>query len=77
MKFVLVYLYAIIALSSAQVAFELPAGFETLLARVDQTFDCADKPYGFYADPQNECKVFHVCSPVYNNEGQVSITYFY
>ncbi len=27
----------------------------------DLTFDCSGRPYGYYADPQADCQVFHIC----------------
>merc|ERR1711953_306503 len=37
----------------------------------DDGFNCdqQDAGYGYYADTLNDCKVFHICNPVYNNDG--------
>ncbi|XP_076309617.1 uncharacterized protein LOC143224956 [Tachypleus tridentatus] len=44
-------------------AFQLPAGAELYVSAVDLSFSCQDKPYGYYADTANDCKLFHVCVP--------------
>lgn len=50
----------------------LPASYEELLGhQVRPGFVCEGKIYGYYADPNNECKVFHVCVPVHDDNGQV------
>merc|ERR1712038_1010282 len=50
----------------------LPASAADLLDKpYDDGFNCdqQDAGYGYYADTLNDCKVFHICNPVYNNEG--------
>jgi len=52
----------------------LPASAADLLdAPYDDGFNCdqQDAGYGYYADVNNGCKVFHICNPVYDNEGIV------
>jgi len=42
----------------------LPIGSTKILGdKIDTSFDCTGKTYGYYADVKNECKVYHVCSP--------------
>lgn len=47
---------------------QLPAGAELVLGDyVQTTFSCEDaehQRYGYYADVDNNCQVFHVCNPV-------------
>lgn len=47
---------------------KLPAGAELVLGDyVQTTFSCEDEEhqrYGYYADVDNNCQVFHVCNPV-------------
>ena len=42
----------------------LPIGSTKILGdKIDTSFDCTGKTYGYYADVKNQCKVYHVCSP--------------
>ncbi|KAK4319880.1 hypothetical protein Pmani_009225 [Petrolisthes manimaculis] len=43
----------------------LPGGFGVL----PTTFSCNDRPFGYYADVENDCKAFHVCQPVFEEDG--------
>merc|ERR1712014_464267 len=49
-----------------------PAGHEEILAYpyVD-SFSCEGQAYGYYADVDSGCQVFHICLPIEDNEGQV------
>merc|ERR1712002_878639 len=52
----------------------LPASAAELLdAPYDDGFNCdqQDAGYGYYADVNNLCKIFHVCVPIYDNEGSL------
>ena len=52
----------------------LPASAADLLdAPYDYGFNCdqQDAGYGYYADVNNACKVFHICVPIYDNEGSL------
>ena len=51
----------------------LSAGVEEILSfppYVD-TFDCTGRDYGYYADMDNNCEVFHVCLPERGEEGEI------
>ncbi|XP_045597532.1 U-scoloptoxin(01)-Cw1a-like [Procambarus clarkii] len=54
---------------------ELPSNASLILGDVKTGFDCADLPYGYYADEPNNCAIFHVCLP-YINFGEVIIRHF-
>ena len=42
----------------------LPIGSTKILGeKIDTSFDCTGRTYGYYADVKNQCKVYHVCSP--------------
>ncbi|XP_076034950.1 uncharacterized protein LOC143021399 [Oratosquilla oratoria] len=41
----------------------LPSGSSSRLGSVDTSFQCTGRPYGYYADQGNNCRVFHVCNP--------------
>jgi len=54
----------------------LPSGAQYLLGSVDTSFSCVNRPYGYYADQDNSCRVFHVCNPSLFSDGRVE-TYQY
>lgn len=35
------------------------------------SFGCDNRAYGYYADVDNNCQLFHVCAPIADNNGQV------
>merc|ERR1712029_184146 len=50
----------------------LPAGSEDILdSPYSDTFSCVGQGYGYYADVQSGCQVFHICLPIEDNEGAV------
>ncbi|XP_037528018.1 MAPK-interacting and spindle-stabilizing protein-like [Rhipicephalus sanguineus] len=74
MKFLLVI--ALLGVASAhpgvrrrREAYLLPDGAEILVGSVKTTFKCPGD--GYYADMDNDCKVFHVCHDVLGPEGAV------
>merc|ERR1712106_338045 len=54
----------------------LPSGARFMLGDISSSFSCADRPYGYYADVDNYCRVFHVCNPTLFSDGVVQ-TYQY
>merc|ERR1712106_427813 len=54
----------------------LPSGASALLGDISTSFSCADRPYGYYADPENFCRIFHICNPTLFGDGTVQ-TYQY
>jgi len=68
----LAVLLAVVGLSSARMAFQLPARSDDfLLEPLDQSFSCQDRGYGYYADVSNNCQLFHVCDPIADEIGAV------
>merc|ERR1711872_76509 len=54
----------------------LPSGASVLLGSISSQFSCVGLPYGYYADEDNSCRVFHVCNPLINaNEGVETYQY--
>merc|ERR1711872_680706 len=54
----------------------LPSGASVLLGSISSQFSCLGLPYGYYADEDNSCRVFHVCNPLSNaNEGVETYQY--
>lgn len=52
--------------------FVLPDGANIIVGQIREGFTCEGKIYGYYADINNDCKIFHVCVPVLDAEGQPS-----
>ncbi|XP_063590214.1 uncharacterized protein LOC134767094 [Penaeus indicus] len=52
---------------SSPLRFELPSNASLVLGGITTGFDCADLPYGYYADTSNGCALFHVCLPYIDN----------
>lgn len=51
-------------------AYALPAGADAVLGDIKTTFSCGDKLYGYYADVDNFCRIFHVCLPLTFPDGR-------
>ncbi|KAH0946748.1 hypothetical protein HN011_006475 [Eciton burchellii] len=41
----------------------LPDNATLIRENIVDTFSCQDRIYGYYADMENECQIFHVCMP--------------
>ncbi|CAL4072186.1 unnamed protein product [Meganyctiphanes norvegica] len=55
-----------------RLAYQFAADSETILSQpLQSTFDCVGREYGYYADVDNNCEVFHVCLPVTDDLGEV------
>jgi len=54
----------------------LPAGYEDILSRPynPDSFSCEGQDYGYYADVESACEIFHICLPIQDNEGIVTST---
>merc|ERR1712212_1221737 len=62
---------ALVAVAAARMPYVLPDGAEGILrARsLQTTFTCDQRPYGYYADMDNNCEIFHVCLPIADATG--------
>ncbi|XP_042229298.1 homeobox protein 2-like [Homarus americanus] len=49
----------------------LPSGASVLMGSISTSFNCLDRPYGYYADQDNSCRVFHVCNPALFSDGAI------
>lgn len=60
--------------SSAEMALmsslTLPSNATSIRADITDNFSCENKPYGYYADVENDCQIFHVCLPVTYADGK-------
>lgn len=65
--------FALAYVSYARMAYQLPAGSDLILGfQVATTFDCNNRIYGYYADVDNNCQIFHVCYPINDDVGNLS-----
>ncbi|XP_014610379.1 PREDICTED: uncharacterized protein LOC106790161 [Polistes canadensis] len=46
---------------------QLPDNATLIRDNIVDTFSCKDRIYGYYADMENECQIFHVCLPQSRN----------
>ncbi|XP_076062292.1 U-scoloptoxin(01)-Cw1a-like [Oratosquilla oratoria] len=68
----LLLIAAVASVAFARHAYELPADAETILTTpIQTTFSCEGRRYGYYADVDNNCEIFHVCFPITDEEGEV------
>lgn len=51
----------------------LPSGASFMLGIISTTFSCLNRPYGYYADPDIHCRVYHVCNPSLFPDGSIRI----
>merc|ERR1719228_1003549 len=50
----------------------LPAGHEDILDNpYNPSFSCDGQEYGYYADIESGCQIFHICMPIQDNDGFV------
>ncbi|XP_068622064.1 uncharacterized protein PF3D7_1120000 [Battus philenor] len=52
----------------------LPANATSIRENITDTFSCDNRTYGYYADVDNECQIFHVCLPSQSVSGR-AVTY--
>lgn len=48
----------------------LPSNATSIRADITDGFSCENKIYGYYADVENDCQIFHVCLPVTYADGK-------
>lgn len=42
----------------------LPSNATSIRSDITDNFSCVGRSYGYYADVENDCQIFHVCLPV-------------
>ncbi|XP_047513485.1 uncharacterized protein LOC125055197 isoform X1 [Pieris napi] len=52
----------------------LPANATSIRENITDTFSCENRVYGYYADVDNDCQIFHVCLPSQTQSGR-NVTY--
>ncbi|KAJ8978827.1 hypothetical protein NQ317_018918 [Molorchus minor] len=48
----------------------LPGNATSIRNDISDSFHCDGRDYGYYADVENDCQVFHVCLPVTYSDGR-------
>merc|ERR1712142_734084 len=75
---VIAALLALVAVAAARNAYQFSDGYLDILgAEPAQTFDCAGRAYGYYADVGTDCRVFHICLPIADELGEILETVQY
>jgi len=72
MQLHLLALSSLLAAASARLPYEFSDGYQNIIGEPDQSFSCAGRQYGYYADVANDCRVFHVCHPLVDDLGEVT-----
>ncbi|XP_018009197.1 U-scoloptoxin(01)-Er1a isoform X1 [Hyalella azteca] len=49
--------------------YELPSNASVVVGGINYGFDCAGRNFGYYADLNNNCQIFHICMPYEDAEG--------
>ncbi|KAJ9592992.1 hypothetical protein L9F63_015362, partial [Diploptera punctata] len=55
---------------SAEEKLGLPSNATSIRSSISDSFTCESRIYGYYADVENDCQVFHVCLPVQFPDGK-------
>lgn len=48
----------------------LPSNATSIRTDISDSFSCDGREYGYYADVENDCQLFHVCLPVTYSNGR-------
>ena len=56
--------------ADASALLSLPSNATSIRTSIADSFTCAERNYGYYADVDNECQLFHVCLPVEFADGK-------
>ncbi|XP_067124228.1 U-scoloptoxin(01)-Er1a-like [Centruroides vittatus] len=71
-KYFVIAMIIIVAVALPRVkrrAYDLPDGAELIVESIKTTFSCEGLGRGYYADVDNECKIFHICNPITHADG--------
>ncbi|KAK9892989.1 hypothetical protein WA026_023046 [Henosepilachna vigintioctopunctata] len=47
----------------------LPSNATSIRTDINDSFECDGRDYGYYADVDNDCQIFHVCLPITYSDG--------
>ncbi|CAG0878953.1 unnamed protein product [Cyprideis torosa] len=59
--------------TDAEISLDLPSNSTSIYQNIVDTFDCSGRIYGYYADQDNECRIFHICMPISYPDGRQEI----
>lgn len=81
MKAAAILALALVALAVAvprmkRQAYELPDGAELIVGPIKTTFSCDGFRYGYYADIDNNCQIFHVCNQITHADGSAETQHY-
>ncbi|XP_060522633.1 uncharacterized protein LOC132699766 [Cylas formicarius] len=48
----------------------LPSNATSIRSEISDSFSCEGREYGYYADVENDCQLFHVCLPMKYSDGR-------
>lgn len=48
----------------------LPSNATSIRTDITDSFSCEGRDYGYYADVENDCQLFHVCLPMKYQDGR-------
>jgi hypothetical protein len=48
----------------------LPSNATSIRTDISDSFSCDGRDYGYYADVENDCQLFHVCLPMTYSDGR-------
>ena len=69
---VVFFVFALLGAASARYAYQFSDGYVDVLGgEPNNAFTCDGRPYGYYADAANDCRVFHICLPIENDVGEI------
>jgi len=54
----------------------LSSGASRVVPNIKTSFSCVGKRYGYFADVDNNCQIFHTCEPTVNAKGEPVIYHF-
>lgn len=57
-------------------AYELPDGAELIVGSIKTSFSCDGLGYGYYADVDNNCQIFHICNPIEHADGTQEVEHY-
>ncbi|XP_063843172.1 U-scoloptoxin(01)-Cw1a-like [Scylla paramamosain] len=71
-------LLPLFAVGLANFRWSFPINYEDLLINpLVTSFSCDNRAYGYYADVDNGCQIYHVCMPLFDATGEHKHTYMF
>ncbi|XP_045108396.1 U-scoloptoxin(01)-Cw1a-like [Portunus trituberculatus] len=71
-------LLPLFAVCLANFRWSFPINYQDLLIKpLSTSFSCDNRPFGYYADVENNCQIYHVCVPFFDATGDHKHTYMF